>query len=135
MKRIAIIGAGPAGLEAALYARRLGFSPTVYEKDAVGSHLQRWGHVTMFTPWRMNVSPLAASELKTRDPSALDPEAYPTGREFRERYLLPLAEVLGPAVRSGVEVRGVTRRGLLKGEGIGGDRRAAQPFRLLLSEG
>ena len=49
MKRIAIIGAGPIGLEAAAYARRLGHEVTVYERGRVGENVGRWGHVVMFS--------------------------------------------------------------------------------------
>ncbi|HRC88015.1 MAG TPA: NAD(P)-binding protein, partial [Thermoanaerobaculia bacterium] len=63
-QRIAILGAGPTGLEAALAALEKGFEPTVYEAaDAPAGHVGEWGHVRLFTPWEMNVSPRAASAL------------------------------------------------------------------------
>jgi thioredoxin reductase len=132
LKRVAIIGAGPMGLEAALYALRLGHQATVYERGEVGDHLDRWGQVRMFSPFRMNVSPLGLKELTTRGGSAPDLEECPTGRELRERYLLPLAEMLREAIRTSTEVLGVSRAGLLKTEAIGGDRRSSCPFLLLL---
>ncbi len=132
MKRVAVIGAGPLGLEAALYARRLGHEVALYERDTVAENVRRWGHVLMFSPWRMNISPLARSELRRRGWSAPDPEAFPTGRQFRENYLLPLSEVLDGALRTGVEVAGVARSGLLKNEAVGGNLRSGRSFRLLL---
>ena len=55
--RIAILGAGPIGLEAALAAAERGWPFTVYEcADAVAGHVRQWGHVRVFTPWDMNVS-------------------------------------------------------------------------------
>ncbi|HKD37575.1 MAG TPA: FAD-dependent oxidoreductase, partial [Pirellulales bacterium] len=41
--RIAVLGAGPIGLEAALYARYLGYEVDVYERGRVAEHLLQWG--------------------------------------------------------------------------------------------
>lgn len=92
--RIAVIGAGPIGIEAALTAKAAGHSVTVYERGQVGEHLARWGHIRMFTPFGMNVSPLGRAALqhekRPRDiPADTD---FLTGRQFREAYLVPLAE-------------------------------------------
>ena len=46
--RIAVLGAGPVGLEAALYARKLGYPVTVYERGRLAEHVQRWGAVSRF---------------------------------------------------------------------------------------
>ncbi len=54
--RLAILGAGPVGLEAALYAATLQLPFTVYERGRVGEHLQQWGHVRLCTPFGMNVA-------------------------------------------------------------------------------
>ena len=64
--RIAVVGAGPIGLEAALYARSLKYPVAVYELGRVGEHIQRWGHVRLFSPFGMNSTSLgrAAIELK-----------------------------------------------------------------------
>lgn len=40
-KQIAIIGAGPAGLTAALFLTRAGYHPTIIEKEAVGGQASR----------------------------------------------------------------------------------------------
>ncbi|MBN1955048.1 MAG: FAD-dependent oxidoreductase [Anaerolineae bacterium] len=42
-KRVAIVGAGPAGLSAAYYLRRRGHAVTVYEKHDKGGGMLRWG--------------------------------------------------------------------------------------------
>ena len=55
---VAVIGAGPIGLEAALYARELGRPVRVYERGLVADNVSRWGRVTLFSPWSMNRSPL-----------------------------------------------------------------------------
>jgi NADPH-dependent 2,4-dienoyl-CoA reductase/sulfur reductase-like enzyme len=54
---VAIIGAGPIGLDAALAAHERGWSFTVYEAaTSVAANVREWGHVRLFTPWDMNVS-------------------------------------------------------------------------------
>ena len=61
---LAIIGAGPVGLEAALAALDHGFDVHVFEQGEVGSHPLAWGHVRMFTPWRMNLGPRSRAHLE-----------------------------------------------------------------------
>ncbi len=47
----------------------------------------------MFSPWRYLIDREAASLLETVGWNAPDPDAYPTGHELIEDYLLPLATV------------------------------------------
>ena len=65
LPRIAVIGAGPVGIEAALYAKALGFSVVVYERGEVGEHLMRWKHVRLFTPFALNQTPLGVETIRT----------------------------------------------------------------------
>ena len=92
--RIAVLGAGPIGIEAALYAKACGHSVTVYERGQVGEHLMRWGHVRMFTPFGANVSPLGMTALlREKRPKDIPAEGdLLTGRQFRDAYLVPLSE-------------------------------------------
>ena len=57
-KRIAVIGAGPIGLEAALYAARAGFVVDVFERGRVAEHMLQWGHVRLFSPFGLICSRL-----------------------------------------------------------------------------
>ena len=92
--RIAIIGAGPIGIEAALYAKACGFTVAVFDRGPVGEHLRRWGHARMFTPFGMNATPLGLTEVRREKGSRSIPSEPDllTGREFLDSYLLPLAE-------------------------------------------
>jgi hypothetical protein len=131
--RIAILGAGPIGLEAALAAAERGWEFTVYEAGrSVGANLRDWGHVRLFTPWGMNVSPRARRAL----PDAPNGSDLPTGAALAERLLEPLAALpaLAGRVRLGTRVDAVAREGLLKHEAIGSDERGARRFRLLVSD-
>ena len=130
MPRIAILGAGPIGLEAALAAARRGDDFTVFESAAsVGGHLRRWGHVRTFTPWAMNVSP----RMRAAVPDAPSSDVLPTGAELADELLEPVAAQLAGRIRLRTRVLAIGREGLLKHEAIGDPRRAARPFRLLLA--
>ena len=133
---IAILGAGPIGLEAALYAARAGYDVEVYEKDEPGAHVLRWGHVEFFSPWSMNRSEWGADSLRAAGVELADDDAFPSGREYVERYLHPLTrhDVLRGSIHRHTEVLGVSRKHALKGEFIGDDRRADGPFLLKLRD-
>ncbi len=135
--QIAILGAGPIGLEAALAAAEAGRSFTVYEAaPRIAGHVRRWAHVRLFTPWPLNVSPRMRRALTNTGRRVPDDDACPTGGELVERVLEPVAELpeLRGHLRLGVEVRRVGRRGLLKHEEIGSAERASRPFRLLVRD-
>jgi thioredoxin reductase len=134
--RLAILGAGPIGLEAALYARQLQMPFTVYERGRIGEHLRRWGHVRLFTPFGMNATPLARQALHLAKPQLALPsdDTLLTGREHVEKYLTPLAELLGAQIKTETQVLHIGRRGFLKHECPGDAARAKQPFLLLLRQ-
>src|SRR5271155_4490826 len=92
--RIAILGAGPIGLEAALYAKTLKYPFTIYERGRAAEFVLRWGHVRLFTPFGVNVTPLGLKSVHSARPNRDLPkdDAYITGREHIEAYLTPLAE-------------------------------------------
>ena len=132
MPRIAILGAGPIGLEAALAAAQRGDDFTVYESaPTVGGHVRRWGHVRTFTPWAMNVSPRMRSHL----PAAPGGDTLPSGTQLADELLEPIAALpqLAGRIRLQTRVLAVGREGLLKHEAIGDPRRASRPFRLLVA--
>ena len=136
-KRVAVIGAGPIGLEAALYASALRARVRIYERDAVAQHVSEWGHIRLFTPFGMNHTPLGRRTLEAAGCRVPDNDAFQSGAEWRQAYLLPLAERtrLADALAPGSGVVTVGRGGLLKGEHIGNGARAAEPFRLLIEAG
>ena len=92
--RVAVIGAGPIGIEAALYAKACGLPVAVYDRGGIAEHVRRWGHVRLFTPFGMNTTPLGLKTLRAEKPSRDLPADADllTGREFRDAYLVPLAE-------------------------------------------
>jgi len=127
---VAIIGGGPIGIEAAVYGRERGLEVEVLERGRVGANVERWSHVQLFSAWELNRSRWGERVLE-REGVALEPEgAYPTGAEYLETYLRPLAgsDVLAERVREHHEVRGIARRGALKTEQVGAAARGKRRF-------
>ena len=127
---LVIVGAGPVGLAAAAHAEARGLTTLVLEAgESAGAAVLEWGHVRLFSPWSELVDPVAEKLLAESGWTGPDPAAYPTGREWVEQYLAPLAEVL--ATRPGVEIRyghrvvGVARAGRDRLVAVG---RAEVPF-------
>ena len=67
--RVAVIGAGPIGLEAALYAKACGLPVAVYDRGGIAEHVRRWGHVRLFTPFGLNTTPLGLQTLLREKPN------------------------------------------------------------------
>lgn len=114
---VIIIGAGPIGLAAAANAVERGMDFIVVEAGAdAGAAVGDWGHVRLFSSWLELIDPAARRLLEdTGNWSAPDDAAYPTGAEWREAYLQPLADLLASSARGTVrynaEVVGVSRAG------------------------
>jgi thioredoxin reductase len=138
LPRIAILGAGPIGLEAALYARTLNHPVKVYERGQVGEYWQRWGHVRLFSPFGMNSTSLGRSAILAGKSGHdfPDHDSITIGREHREAYLLPLSQVerLKGCIVSETQVLSIGRKGYLKDDDPGDAKRGRQPFRILLRD-
>ncbi|RCK71480.1 flavoprotein [Desertihabitans brevis] len=122
---VVVVGAGPQGLAAAAHLLERGLEPLVLEAGEVPAAAVRgWGHVRLFSPWTELVDPASARLLGSTGWQA-PPEGYPTGDEWADGYLAPLADVLGARVRYSTRVAGVSRRGRDRLVSAG---RADQPF-------
>src|SRR3989442_8276985 len=122
---VAIIGAGPIGLAAAAHLLSRGETPIVFEAgSSVGAAVLQWGHVRLFSPWRYLLDREAATLLKVGNWRAPDPEAYPTGRDLVERYLIPLANNprMQPHLHLETRVVAVSRLGVDKMKTSGRDQ-------------
>lgn len=106
-----VIGAGPLGLAAAAQLLKRGLNPLVLEAgDGPASAVEQWAHVRTFSPWPELIDPAAARLLEPTGWTA--PESgFPTGREWIDRYLAPLAGALGKRVQYGARVQAVSRLG------------------------
>lgn len=134
--RLAILGAGPIGLEAGLYASQLKLPFTIFEQGRIGEHVWRWGHVKLFSPFGMNATPLGQRAIRGVKPDHPFPadDACISGREHVERYLLPLADTLRDRIKTETKVLRIGRSGIFKQEMPGDPARAKFPFLLLLRE-
>jgi cation diffusion facilitator CzcD-associated flavoprotein CzcO len=133
---LAIVGAGPVGLEAACAALDAGLDAHVFERGEVGAHPIAWGHVRMFTPWSMNLGPSTRARLEHAGWSAPEAGDYPTGLELARRYVEPAAALpeLKDRVHTHAQVVHIGRRGLLKGDSPSPALRRQHPFRLLVRD-
>jgi len=135
---LAILGAGPIGLEAALYARFLGYRVDIYEQGDVAQNVRAWGHARMFSPFSFNCSPLGVAALQAQLPNyePPEPEALLTGAEWIEQYLLPLAQtdLLSDGLHLHTEVVAVSRDVFLKGDHPGDENRGDDTFRILVRD-
>jgi thioredoxin reductase len=107
---VVVIGAGPIGLATAAHLREGGLDAVVLERgDRAGAAVRAWGHVRLFSPWSELVDPAAARLLDAAGWDSPDASAFPTGRDWADLYLEPLAAALGDVVRPEHEVTGVSR--------------------------
>jgi thioredoxin reductase len=127
---VVVVGAGPEGLASAAHLLEQGIEPLVLEAgDAAGASVQQWAHVRTFSPWSELVDP-AAARLLSASGWTQPEEGYPTGGEWVDAYLTPLAAALGDRVRYGTRVTGLSRRGR---DRLVSDGRAEQPFTVHVS--
>ncbi|MGW0533999.1 NAD(P)-binding domain-containing protein [Streptomyces sp. NPDC003032] len=107
-----VIGAGPVGLAAAAHLVERGIEPLVLEAGAAaGNAVREWSHVRLFSTWSELVDPAAEKLLAPTGWAKPDGAACPTGGDWAEKYLQPLADALGERVRYGTTVTGVSRQG------------------------
>ncbi|WP_221349175.1 NAD(P)-binding domain-containing protein [Streptomyces beigongshangae] len=123
---VVVIGAGPTGLAAAAHLIDQGIEPLVLEAGPrAGASVREWSHVRLFSTWGEVVDPAAEKLLAPTGWTRPDPATYPSGGDWAELYLQPLADVLGDRVRTGATVTGVSRAG--RDRTVDADREQ-QPF-------
>ncbi|KUN60467.1 flavoprotein [Streptomyces canus] len=123
---VVVVGAGPAGLAAAAHLVDRGITPLVLEAGPVAAAAVReWAHVRLFSTWGEVIDPAAEKLLAPTGWVKPDAATYPSGGDWAEQYLQPLADVLGDQVRFGATVTGVSRAG--RDRIVDADR-DAQPF-------
>ncbi|WP_326625185.1 MULTISPECIES: NAD(P)-binding domain-containing protein [unclassified Streptomyces] len=123
---VVVIGAGPAGLAAAAHLVERGIGPLILEAGpAAASAVRDWSHVRLFSTWGEVTDPAAERLLAPTGWIRPDAGTYPSGGDWAEQYLQPLADVLGDRVRLSATVTGVSRTG--RDRIVDADREA-QPF-------
>ncbi|WP_026095853.1 FAD-dependent oxidoreductase [Microbacterium sp. B19] len=108
---VVVIGAGPQGLAAAAHLAERQMPVVVLEAGRTpAAALSEWGHVRLFSEWPELVDAASARLLQSTGWSA-PTTGFPTGAQWIEKYLAPLAGLLGERVVYGARVTGVSRRG------------------------
>lgn len=132
---VAVIGAGPVGLAAAVHLLEQGLEPLVLEAgDDVGAAVSEWGHIKLFSPWQYNIDASSRRVLEPTGWQAPRLTALPTGAQFVEDYLQPLARsaALSERIRLSTRVTGISRGGRDKTH-LGA--REGRPFLLRTEQG
>jgi hypothetical protein len=123
--KIAIIGAGPLGLEAALYGRYLGYAVEIFERGRVAENVLRHGDEMLPGPFELHSSSLGLAALTAQDESFRPPAADEmlTCRQWVQRYLIPLAhsDLVADGLREQSTVVRVEQLALVPQENDGDD--------------
>lgn len=112
--RLVILGAGPIGLEAALYARYLGYSAEVFGRGKLPAlSIHDAGERMLDGPFREHASTLGVAALAAQNSKWQCPAGSTilTAAEYYHSYLAPLAEsdLIADSLRLGMEVQCVNR--------------------------
>ncbi len=128
---LVIVGAGPIGIEAAIYAQRLGFTVRVIEKgEGRASAIGDCGRATMYSPWQASFSPLGI-ELLSNNGGFSPPSDPLRWRDYLTGYLQPVAQLARLDIRFQTRVSAIGRAGISRTTLIANNRQAF-PFKLLL---
>lgn len=131
--KIAVIGGGPIGIEAALYGAVAGHDVRVFERGRLAENVRQWGHVRVFTEWQRNRSPLAHRLLDEKGLHVYPDDTRVSGDELAD-HVLRMASLnpLKGRVYTQTEVLSLTREGCLKGDyWADTSERLKYPFRVL----
>ena len=128
---VVVIGAGPLGLAAAAHLLERGLEPLVLESGL--GRRRRWPSGGTSGCSRRGPSWSTRRLRGCSEPTGWTaPETgYPTGAEWIDGYLAPLAKALGDRVRYDARVTGVSRKG--RDRLVDADR-AEQPFTVHLAD-
>lgn len=122
---VVVIGAGPQGLAAAAHLAERDVDVVVLERgEGPAAAVSEWGHVRLFSAWP-ELTDAAARRLLGSIGWSAPASGYPTGAEWVNEYLAPLAGVLGERVRYATTVTGISRQG--RDKVVDGGRKN-QPF-------
>jgi threonine dehydrogenase-like Zn-dependent dehydrogenase len=111
--RIAILGAGPIGLEAALYARYLGYPVELIERsDRPAKQLVSCDSAM---PFKQLASTLGVAALQAQNPEWMPPagDQQLTSADWQASYLTPLSEsdLIADVLKLSTEVVSIRRNG------------------------
>ncbi len=91
---IAVIGAGSVGIEAALYARFLGYNVDIYDTGRPARAATRWHHRSIEATVAECTTSLGHAALSAQEESYRRPNSTTifTGKQYADEYLTPVAK-------------------------------------------
>ena len=137
--KIAVLGAGPIGLEAALYARYLGYDVEVFDRQDVAATVAKARHRRIGEEFGNYASSLGFAALEAHQETGKFrlPANVETHEEWLEKYLIPLSQtdLLADHIRPFSMVEAIGKCDLSKTDTpIGEDDRGGWDFRLLVCD-
>ncbi|MFT4246091.1 MAG: NAD(P)-binding domain-containing protein [Micrococcaceae bacterium] len=114
---VVVIGAGPIGIAGAVHLQNRGLKFVLFEQsEKIAGAVEQWRHVSLFSPWKRNVDELSIKLLEKHGYKIPDMNGNPTGSDFIDEYLAPLAatDELTSHIKTGVKVIAVARMGVDK---------------------
>jgi len=134
---VAVIGGGPMGVEAALYARFLGYFVILFDARRVGSRLVRWGELPMQVPFGEATSALGHAALTAQGANhdLPDADSIVSYRDYIEKYVTPVAksDLLEDCIHINSPVISISRAHYHRYQPKSLEDRAEDEFRLLLN--
>ena len=133
---VAILGGGPVGVEAALYARFLGYYVILFDARRVGSRLVRWGEHPLPVSWSQATSSLGLAALEAQGMLDGIPnvDALISCQDYVAKYLTPIAksDLIIESVQINSPAISISRAHWPKGQPNSIKDRAEDEFRLLI---
>ena len=133
---IAIIGAGPVGIEAAIYARFLGYFVSIFEQRRVAHRMLDWHNRSLDVTVQDCTTSLGHAAIAAQNPEYVrkKPDERFTGKTYAEEYLLPLAktDLLFDDIHFLSPVADVSRYRTLVSDQIERQERCNDEFRILV---
>ena len=133
---IAIIGAGPVGIEAAIYARFLGYFVSIFEQGRVAHRMLDWHNRPLDVTVQDCTTSLGHAAIAAQNPDYVrkKPDERFTGMTYAEEYLLPLAktDLLFDDIHFLSPVADVSRYRTLVSDKIELQERCNDEFRILV---
>jgi hypothetical protein len=133
---IAIIGGGPVGIEAGIYARFLGYFVSIIEQHRIGHRMLDWHDRPLAVNVEQCTTTLGHAAILAQYPEYQQrpPDHRYTGRSYAEEYLIPLAknDLLFDGIHFLSPVTSVSRVRTHVSDAIVEQERCNDEFRLLV---
>lgn len=133
---ILVLGGGPVGIEAAIYARFLGYFVSIFESRRVAHRMLDWNQRSLARPVGEVTTSLGHAAIAAQNPEYQrpDPHRIFTGKEYAEEYLVPLAktDLLFDDIHFLSPVEDISRIRTFRDQPIHPQERCNDEFRLLV---